>query len=63
MNNDKSKKALLPEADVELDSMIDRVIREQSVIGNNAAADALRPLVNLITASLPHTDSIDSDAD
>jgi hypothetical protein len=63
MNKDKSKQNLIPEDDAAFDSMIDRVIREQSVIGNNAAADAFMPLVDLITTSSPLTDLIPNDDD
>jgi hypothetical protein len=52
MNKDESKQKNEAEEDAELDRMIDRVIREQSVFGDNPAADAARPLFNLIRASL-----------
>jgi hypothetical protein len=54
MNKDKSNQKPIPEEDAELDSLIDRVIREKTILGDNAVADAIRPLINTMRTANSH---------
>jgi hypothetical protein len=58
MSKDKSGKE-----NAKLECFIEHVLQEQSVLGNNAAADAFKPLVNLISGLSPQADAESDDDD